>query len=102
MEKRVKTYNLEEIKAAFTSSEHLRTTATALKNARSMGFSQKDMVAAIQQLKRKDFFKSMTIHIDHRIWQDVYNTEYNGYLLYIKFQVDEAGYFVVSFKEKEI
>lgn len=42
----------------------------------------------------------MTTHIDHQVWQDVYNTEYNGYFLYVKFQVDEAGYFVVSFKER--
>jgi motility quorum-sensing regulator/GCU-specific mRNA interferase toxin len=102
MEKRVRTYDLEAIKVAFSSSEQLRTTATALKDARSMGFSQEDMVAAIQQLKRKDFFKSMTTHIDHRVWQDVYHSEYNGCLLYIKFQVNEAGYFVVSFKEREI
>jgi motility quorum-sensing regulator / GCU-specific mRNA interferase toxin len=54
-----------------------------------MGFSSQDMVDAIQQLKRKDFVKSMTTYADHRIWQDVYNTEYNGYSLYIKFQVDE-------------
>lgn len=101
MEKRTRTYDLEAIKAAFVSYEQLRITATALKNARSMGFSQEDMIAAIQQLKRKDFFKSMTTHIDHRIWQDVYYSEYNGYLLYIKFQINEAGYFIVSFKERE-
>lgn len=65
-----------------------------------MGFSQQDMVDAIQQLKRNDFVKSMTTHADHRIWQDVYNTEYNGYQLYIKFQVDEVGHFIISFKEK--
>jgi motility quorum-sensing regulator/GCU-specific mRNA interferase toxin len=102
MEKRVRTYDLNAIKAAFALSKQLRITSTALKNARSMGFSQEDIVAAIQQLKRKDFVKSMTTHIDHRIWQDVYNTEFNGYSLYVKFQVDEAGCFIVSFKEREI
>ena len=94
------TYDLEAIKQAFNSVKKLRVTATALKDARSMGFSQQDMVGVIQQLKRKDFVKSMTTHLDHRIWQDVYNTEYNGYFLYVKFQVDEMGHFVISFKEK--
>ena len=94
------TYDLEAIKQAFSTVKKLRVTATALRDARSMGFTQQDMVDAIQQLKRKDFVKSMTTHSDHRIWQDVYNTEYNGYFLYIKFQVDEMGHFVISFKEK--
>ena len=100
MEKHVMTYDLEAIKLAFQTGKKLRVTSTALKDARSMGFSQQDMVDTIQQLKRKDFVKSMTTHADHRIWQDVYNTEYNGYSLYIKFQVDEMGHFVISFKEK--
>jgi motility quorum-sensing regulator/GCU-specific mRNA interferase toxin len=100
MEKRARTYDLEAIKLAFSSVDKLRVTATALKDARALGFSQQDMIDAIQQLKRRDFVKSMTTHVDHRIWQDMYNTEFNGYLLYIKFQVDEAGHFIISFKEK--
>lgn len=94
------TYDLEAIKHAFSTVKKLRITNTALKDARLMGFTSQDMVDAIQELKRKDFIKSMTTHSDHRIWQDVYNTEYNGYFLYIKFQVDEMGHFVISFKEK--
>ena len=100
MEKRVMTYDLETIKLTFSSIKKLRVTGTALQGARAMGFSQQDMVDAIQQLKRTDFVKSMTTHADHRVWQDVYNTEFNGYLLYVKFQVDEMGHFIISFKEK--
>lgn len=100
MEKRVKTYDLQTIKLAFSTVKKLRMTASALRDARAIGFSQQDMVDAIQQLKRTDFVKSMTTHSDHRIWQDVYNTEYNGYFIYIKFQLDELGHFVISFKEK--
>lgn len=100
MEKSVRSYNLEVIKRAFSSAEKLRVTATALRDARAMGFSQQDIVDAIQQLERKDFLKSMTTYVDHRVWQDVYNTKFNGYFLYIKFQVDEMGYFIISFKEK--
>ena len=52
----------------------------------------------VQALKRGDFFKSMTTHADHHDWQDVYHSEWNGIMLYIKFQ-REDDYFVVSFKE---
>lgn len=94
------TYDLEAIKLTFSLIKKLRVTNTALQGARAMGFSQQNIVDAIQQLKRTDFVKSITTHADHRIWQDVYNTEFNGYLLYIKFQVDEMGHFIISFKEK--
>jgi motility quorum-sensing regulator/GCU-specific mRNA interferase toxin len=100
MEKRVRTYDLEAVKLTFSSIKKLRITAAALRDARAVGFSQQDIVDAIQQIKRTDFVKSMTTHTDHRVWQDVYNTEFNGYLLYIKFQVDEMGHFIISFKEK--
>lgn len=60
--------------------------------------AQSDAVTIVQGLSRKEFYKSMTIHADHRIWQDVYHGYWNGVALYIKFQ--RAGeYFVVSFKE---
>ena len=100
MEKRVVTYDLETIKLSFSSVVKLRITMTALKNARSLGFTREDIVKTIQGIKRSDFIKSMTTYADHRIWQDVYNTSFNGYLLYVKFQIDEEGHFVVSFKEK--
>lgn len=94
------TYELKAVKAAFSSAKKLRMTVTALKSARSIGFSMQDIVEAIQQLTRKDFIKSMTTYHDNKIWQDVYNTEFNGYCLYIKFQVDKMGHFIISFKEK--
>ncbi len=100
MEKRVMSYDLEVIKQTFSSVQGLRVTATALRNVRSMGLSRQDMVSIIQQLSRKHFVKSMTTYVDHRVWQDVYNIEYNEYCLYIKFQLDELGHFIVSFKEK--
>ena len=99
MEKRVPTYNLDAIKKAFSTAKKLRITATALKDARALGFSMDDIVKAIQQLTRRDFVKSMTTYANHRIWQDVYKTKYNDYSLYLKFQVDEMGHFIISFKE---
>lgn len=51
-----------------------------------------------QPSSHPDFYKSMTTHGDHRVWQDVYHGHWNSIALYIKFQ--RAGeYFVVSLKE---
>lgn len=53
----------------------------------------------LQGLTATDFYKSMTINTDHRVWQDVYHAEWQGIALYVKFQ--QAGeYFVISFKER--
>lgn len=65
-----------------------------------MGFSRQDIVDVVAQLKRSEFVKSMTTHADHRVWQDVYYTEFKDYLIYVKFQMDEQGHFIISFKEK--
>src|SRR5579864_5682635 len=100
MEKKVPSHNLEAIKATFSHINKLRMSSTALRTAREMGFSREDMVNTIQQLKRKDFVKSMTTYNDHKIWQDVYNTQFNAYVLYVKFQKDSEGYFIISFKKK--
>ncbi len=100
MEKSTRTYDLDEIKSCFSDPKHLRVTASALKGARELGFGRQDIVDAIAQINKNDFVKSMTTYTDHRVWQDVYNTEFNGFLIYIKFQMDEEGHFVISFKEK--
>ena len=48
------------------------------------------------------FYKSMTTHADHRVWQDVYHVPVeNGPTLYVKFQANIVTEFaVMSFKEK--
>lgn len=94
------TYDLKTIKSAFKRPKKLRITATALAGARSIGFTMGGIVDTIQSIKRSDFVKLMTTHRDHRVWQDVYNTEFNSYVIYVKFQIAEDGHFVISFKEK--
>lgn len=50
-------------------------------------------------LTRSDFYKSMTTHADHRIWQDVYKTSIaNDVDVYLKLTVIE-DLLIVSFKE---
>lgn len=48
------------------------------------------------------FYKSMTTHADHRVWQDVYHVPVeNGQTVYVKFQANVVTEFtVMSFKEK--
>lgn len=48
------------------------------------------------------FYKSMTTHADHRVWQDVYHVSLEeGLTLHLKFQANVVTKFdVVSFKEK--
>lgn len=101
MEKRKPTYNLEAFKDACSSVGKLSATGTALKGARQMGFGPKDIVAAVQSMSPRMFYKSMTSYADHRVWQDVYHVIYEGEEIYLKFTADTVAEFVIlSFKEK--
>lgn len=51
-------------------------------------------------MKRSNFYKSMTSHADHRVWQDVYHVPWAGLVLYVKLTVDELGRLILSMKEK--
>ena len=99
MEKLKPHYLLKAVQAQMTSPEALNLTLSALSGIRAAGMGQEDAVTVIQAPKPNDFYKSMTVHADHRIWQDVYHAQWQEVALYIKFQ--QAGeYFVVSFKER--
>lgn len=91
-------YPLAEIQVQMTTVPEMNLTVSAKIGIRAVGMAQADALAVVQRLTRKNFYKSMTTHADHRVWQDVYHRQWNGTALYIKFQ--QAGeYFVVSFKE---
>lgn len=100
MEKYLRTYDLEGIKAAFQTVDDLRMTRTARQNAVRLGLSLEDVVCIIQSLTPHNFYKSMTTYADHQIWQDVYHSQFNQINLYIKFMMDDEGYLIVSFKER--
>src|SRR4030065_244371 len=71
---------------------------SALAGGAALGFDAEGIIGLVMALTTKDFYKSMTTHADHRIWQDVHHGQWSGAVLYIKFQW--AGeYFVVSFKD---
>lgn len=99
MEKRKPHYLLRAIQAQMTTPEAMNLTLSALAGIRAAGMLQTDALAVVQGLTAADFYKSMTTNADHRVWQDVYHTEWLEIALYIKFQ--QAGeYFLISFKER--
>ena len=94
-------YNLAHIKRAFRRVSQLRMTYSAIQTQYLLGFSDQDVVATIQALTGKDFYKSMPpLRAGFTAWQDVYKPLFKGVELYIKFQVDRRGEVIVSFKEK--
>lgn len=98
MEKHTPHYPLSEILAQMSSVQAMNLTVSARTGIRACGMAQADALAVVRGLCRKDFFKSMTTHADHKVWQDVYHGQWHGVALYIKFQ-RVGEFFVVSFKE---
>ena len=57
------------------------------------------MCTVVLSLSPADFYKSMTTHADHRIWQDVYRTKTSDRAeVYLKLTVID-DVLIVSFKE---
>jgi motility quorum-sensing regulator/GCU-specific mRNA interferase toxin len=101
MEKKKPTYDLEAFKDATSAVEKLNATGSAIIGAASVGFGRAEMVATLQTMKRRHFYKSMTAYADHRVWQDVYHVPSSVGVLYIKFTADAVTEFLLlSFKEK--
>ena len=99
MEKRRAHYDLRAIQKQMATIAGLRMTVTARHDALRAGVTLHTAVSIIQSLDQKCFYKSMTTHQDHGVWQDVYHGSWRGKWLYIKFQQDADGYFTISFKE---
>lgn len=99
MEKSTPHYQLCIIKTLIEVGE-VRATASAYNGARELGIHTLDeMCATLLKLTSKHFYKSMTTHADHRIWQDVYHAQIqNGQKFYLKLTVIN-DVLIVSFKE---
>ena len=77
----------------------VRVTDSARSGATAMGLDRDGMLAVVTMLVPADFYKSMTTHADHRIWQDVYHTRTpRGEAVYLKLTVID-DVLIVSFKE---
>ena len=101
MEKRKPTYDLAAIQKQFGEPDGYRITVSAQDFAFSLGLDRGGVVALVQSIERRHFYKSMTAYRDHRIWQDVYHAGHGGLTLYVKFTPGLDGYYLlISLKEK--
>jgi motility quorum-sensing regulator/GCU-specific mRNA interferase toxin len=76
----------------------VRATMSAVASAYALGFDFDEMVSVIMSLTMKDFYKSMTTHADHKVWQDVYRPMTKAGEIYLKLTVID-DVLIVSFKE---
>jgi len=76
----------------------VRTTHSARMGADELGLELFDMLGVVMNLATSDFYKSMTTHADHTIWQDVYRPKTRVGDVYLKLTVID-DVLIVSFKE---
>ncbi|MBQ7627229.1 MAG: type II toxin-antitoxin system MqsR family toxin [Rhodocyclaceae bacterium] len=97
MEKRTPHCKLSVVHALLDAGK-VRTTHAARSGATALGFTLPDMLAVVRALTPADFYKSMTTHADHTVWQDVYRPRTPAGKIYLKLTVlDDV--LIVSFKE---
>ena len=99
MEKGTPHCQLALVKALIEDGK-VKATASAFSGARGLGIDDlAAMCAVVMTLTSADFYKSMTTHADHRIWQDVYHAKSaNRAEVYLKLTVFD-DVLIVSFKE---
>ncbi len=97
MEKRSPHCQLSVVKALIGEGK-VRSTFSALAGGGSLGLDFQGILAVVLALTSKDFYKSMTTHADHRIWQDVYRPTTPAGEVYLKLTVVD-DVLIVSFKE---
>jgi len=102
VEKRKPHYRLSEVQLFVANPASQPFTATALRNGLALGLTEPEMRQVVLRLSRRDFYKAMTSHADHQLWQDVYHgTTEDGIDIYIKitgFADDRPP--VIQFKAK--
>ncbi len=97
MEKKTPHSTLLIVKS-LVGADKVRTTSSARIGASELGFDFSGMLAVIMALTPADFYKSMTSHADHTIWQDVYRPKTHLGDVYLKLTVVN-DVLIVSFKE---
>ncbi len=97
MEKRTPHCKLSIVKALVNAGQ-VRATFSALSGAAALGLDFDEMLAVVNALTAKDFYKSMTTHADHALWQDVYRPATAAGPVYLKLTVID-DVLIVSLKE---
>lgn len=83
---------------ALLSQDKVLTTFSARQGALELGLDEQGIFAVVLALSDQDFYKSMTTHADHRVWQDVYRPTTPVGDVYVKLTVID-DVLIVSFKE---
>ncbi|MVF25000.1 type II toxin-antitoxin system MqsR family toxin [Methylocaldum sp. BRCS4] len=96
MEKRTPHCKLSIIKSLIAEGK-VRATKTAPEGGSVLGFDFDGIVSVIMDLTPKDFYKSLTTHADHQVWQDVYRPTTPAGEIYLKLTVID-DVLIVSFK----
>ena len=91
-EKRKPHYVLSTFKVLFRSEKTRHITQLAHKGAVTMGYMDDDDIQSIiNRLCSENFYKSMTMFENYKIWQDVYRFQDGDKPLYIKLQLSVDG-----------
>ena len=75
----------------------VRSTLSALAGGAALGLDFEGILSVVMALTPADFYKSMTTHADHRVWQDVYRPATSAGKVYLKLTVID-DVLIVSFK----
>ena len=97
MEKRTPHCKLAVVKTMVAAGK-VRITVSALAGGAALGFGFEEIAGVVAALTPKDFYKSMTTHADHHVWQDVYRPKTSAGEVYLKLTVID-DVLIVSFKE---
>ena len=97
MKKAVPHSKLATVKSLIEAGQ-VRTTKTAREGAAALGLDFDGMLEVVMSLTAVDFYKSMTTHADHAVWQDVYRPNTPVGEVYLKLTVID-DVLIVSFKE---
>ncbi|WP_278939030.1 type II toxin-antitoxin system MqsR family toxin [Pseudomonas helleri] len=97
MEKKTPHCKLHTVKALIEAGK-VRSTQSALIGGAALGFDFDGIVSVVLALAPTDFYKSMTTHADHKIWQDVYRRKTLAGEVYLKLTIID-DVLIVSFKE---
>lgn len=97
MEKKTPHCKLHTVKALIEAGK-IRSTGSALVGGAAFGFDFEGIVGVVMALAPADFYKSMTTHDNHKVWQDVYRHATAVGEVYLKLTVID-DVLIVSFKE---
>ena len=100
MEKSTPHHRLTDVQAASAAQGINTFTMTAQEGLARMGLTPAEAIAAVCTMQRGSFYKSMTTHANHRVWQDVYHVHTQYGLAYVKVTLWPDSRVVIQFKGK--